>query len=294
MKLPFVKYHGAGNDFILVDNRGDDRRIWDALEPGTIRALCARHHGIGADGIILAVKSDRAEVPYSMGYFNADGSPAEMCGNGLRCLVRFLDDLGEPVRGMEEVRILTGAGEIAARFTPEDTIQIAMPIPSFDPRDAKIALDQPAVSHPIQVPGLADPLPGTAVGVGNPHFVLYSSEMWEGDEVHEIGHRIALHRDLFPEGVNVGFARKEAPDTVALVVYERGVGPTLACGSGAIAAVGAGIAEGRFEFEQRVHVRMPGGMLHVIIGKEWRYAVLEGDAVKVFEGEVDLAALSSG
>lgn len=289
MKLSFSKYHGAGNDFVMVDNREDDRRIWEALDQETIADLCRRHLGIGADGLIQAVKSRDPEVPYTMGYFNADGTPAEMCGNGLRCLMMFLKDLGEDVAEVPETKIMTGAGAIAARFKDEQTIQVAMPIPSFDPRDAKINLPGPnVIQQKITIPGMAEPITGTAVGVGNPHFVIYSNEMWEGDDVHAIGHRLMVHQELFPEGVNVGFARKEAPDTLALVVYERGVGPTLACGSGAIAAVGAGVAEGRFEFEQAVTVRMPGGSVTVTIGPEWSYAVLEGTAVRVFEGTVDI------
>lgn len=286
MPLPFAKYHGAGNDFIMVDNLDDDRRIWSQLDTDTIAALCTRHHGIGADGLIVAVR-DQGDAHYRMGYFNADGSPAEMCGNGLRCLMQYLCDLGEPVRDMEEVRIVTGAGVVAARFVG-DLIQVAMPVPSFDAKDAQYAGGTSTLEASVEVPGVAEPIQGTAVGVGNPHFVIYNTEMWEGDQVHELGSRIAIHKDVFPKGVNVGFARKESPDTIALVVYERGVGPTLACGSGAIAAVAAGVARGMLPFEQKIGVRMPGGMLAVTIGPDWAYAVLEGMAVRVFSGEVDL------
>jgi len=287
MKLAFSKYHGAGNDFIMVDNRDDDRRIWEALDQETIARLCRRALGIGADGLILAIKPG-GDVPYTMGYFNADGTPAEMCGNGLRCTMQFLADLGEPVRDMAEVKIMTGAGPVVARFADEPRIQVSMPIPSFDPKDAQINVSGDTVRVPIDIPGLAEPVTGTAVGVGNPHFVLYSNEMWEGTDVHEIGYRLMHHKELFPEGVNVGFARKEATDTCALVVYERGVGPTLACGSGAIAAIGAGVAEGKWQFEQTVNVRMPGGEIKVTIGPDWSYAVLEGDAIKVYEGVVEV------
>lgn len=286
MTLQFTKYHGAGNDFIMVDNRDDDRRVWEALDTETIAALCRRQHGIGADGLIVAVR-DGGDADYRMGHFNADGSPAEMCGNGLRCLMKFLDELGEPVRAKDEVAIVTGAGTVACRFVEGDRVQVAMPVPSFDATAARFAAGPGTVGVAIDVPGLPDPVTGAAVGVGNPHFVLYSTEMWEGEDVHEIGRRLAIFEGAFPEGVNVGFARKEAPDTVALVVYERGVGPTLACGSGAIAAVAAGIAEARFAFDQPVNVRMPGGMLQVTIGDEWSFAVLEGDAVRVYAGVVE-------
>ncbi|MBD3166951.1 diaminopimelate epimerase [bacterium] len=290
MKLNFSKYHGAGNDFVMVDNRTDDRRLWDALSPEVIAHLCHRHFGIGADGLIMAIKSG-GDTPYTMGYFNADGSRAEMCGNGLRCLVRFLDDLGEPVRDMEEIRIMTGAGPIASRFNPTDDnlIQVAMPIPRFEPERAKISVDaEHAIDHQVFIPGVEEPVIGTAVGVGNPHFVLFRPDMWDGSEVHDIGYRLGIHEELFPEGVNVGFARKEGQNHMALVVHERGVGPTLACGSGAVAAVGAGIATERFELEQRVQVRMPGGVLFVTIGSQWSWALLEGEAVHVFSGEIDV------
>jgi diaminopimelate epimerase len=283
MTLHFHKYHGAGNDFIMVDNREDNRQLWSALDAETITSLCTRHHGVGADGVIVAVR-DNGDADYRMGYFNADGSAAEMCGNGLRCLMRFLADLGEPVRDMDEVKILTGAGVVAARFKNDDLIQIAMPIPSFKPEDAQFAGGTETINVPVTVPGLSEPITGTAVGVGNPHFVIFNTEMWDGDDVHEVGRRLAIYEDVFPAGVNVGFARKEASDTLALVVYERGVGPTLACGSGAIAAVAAGIATEKFGFEQPVSVRMPGGFLTVTIGTDWNYAVLEGEAVRVFSG----------
>lgn len=288
MKLRFSKYHGAGNDFIMVDNRTDDRHLWDALNQETIAKLCRRALGIGADGLIMALKTN-SDVPYTMGYFNADGTPAEMCGNGLRCTTQFLADLGEPVRDLSEIKIMTGAGPVAARFTENRTIQVAMPIPSFKPEDAKI--NHPgdsAIKVEVEIPGLATPVTGTAVSVGNPHFVVFNSDMWEGEDVHGIGYRLGIHKDVFPEGVNVGFARKEDPDTLALVVYERGCGPTLACGSGAIAAVAAGVAEERFNFEQKVTVRMPGGDLFVTMGTDWKYAVLEGSATKVYEGTVEI------
>jgi diaminopimelate epimerase len=236
----------------------------------------------------MAIKPG-GEVPYTMGYFNADGTPAEMCGNGLRCTMQFLADLGEPVREMPEVPIMTGAGPVTCRYKDERVIQVSMPIPSYDPRDAKInAQGDQVVRQGFEVPGMAEPVVGTAVGVGNPHFVMFRNEMWEGNDVHEIGGRLSLYRDLFPEGINVGFARQESENSCAVVVHERGVGPTLACGSGAIAAVAAGIKEDRFQFEQPVQVRMPGGTLVVTIGKESSYAVLEGTAVKVYDGTVKL------
>ncbi len=288
MDLSFYKYHGAGNDFIMLDNRADDRRLWNALTPEKIEQLCIRHHGIGADGLILAIKSDNPEMPYTMGYFNADGTPAEMCGNGLRCLVRFLDDLGEPVREMERINIMTGAGPVQAAFTEDNLIRVWMPIPSFHPRDAGIDYPTEAVDAEVEIPGWPNPLMGTAVGVGNPHFVLYNAEMWEGYLVHEIGARMAIYKDLFPNGVNVGFARKEGDNLMSLVVWERGVGPTLACGSGAIAAAAAGVKTGRYDFDEQIMIRMPGGLLGVTIGQDWKSAVLEGDAVRVFEGKVEI------
>lgn len=288
MKLAFSKYHGAGNDFIMIDNRGDDRRIWEALDDETIAALCQRGLGVGADGLIQVIKPG-GDVPYTMGYFNADGTPAEMCGNGLRCTMQYLADLGEPVREMEEVKILTGAGPVSCHFLDDTTIQVKMPYPTFDPKEAKInAPGEVVVAQSFEVPGRAEPITGTAVGVGNPHFVMYSPEMWDGSEVHEIGGRLAVHKDLFPDGVNVGFARQESPNSCALVVYERGVGPTLACGSGAIAAVAAGIREARFELDNPVHVRMPGGDLAVTISSDGSTALLEGTAVKVFDAELTL------
>ncbi|MDP8207680.1 MAG: diaminopimelate epimerase [Candidatus Electryonea clarkiae] len=287
MKLNFSKYHGAGNDFIMIDNRDNDPGILKSLTPEVINSLCMDHLGIGADGVIIAEKNADSRVQYTMNYFNADGSQAEMCGNGLRCLVQFLVDLGEPVTAKSEIEILTGAGIVKCMFIDNNYIKVNMPLPSFKPADIKTSLTK-TKKVSINVPGLKEKVTGTAVSIGNPHFVIYNTEMWEGDDIHTIGHRLEIYEDVFPEGVNVGFARKESVDSIALVVWERGVGVTLACGSGAVAAVAVGIAEGKFNFDQKITVRMPGGMLAVTIGKEWSSAVLEGEAVKVFDGEIEL------
>jgi len=287
LKLNFSKYHGAGNDFIMIDNRDNDPGILKSLTPEVINSLCMDHLGIGADGVIIAEKNADSRVQYTMNYFNADGSQAEMCGNGLRCLVQFLVDLGEPVTAKSEIEILTGAGIVKCMFIDNNYIKVNMPLPSFKPADIKTSLTK-TKKVSINVPGLKEKVTGTAVSIGNPHFVIYNTEMWEGDDIHTIGHRLEIYEDVFPEGVNVGFARKESVDSIALVVWERGVGVTLACGSGAVAAVAVGIAEGKFNFDQKITVRMPGGMLAVTIGKEWSSAVLEGEAVKVFDGEIEL------
>lgn len=276
--MRFYKYQGTGNDFIILD--GMERGAF--LSPAEIAALCDRHAGIGADGIIYACAST-CGADAAMRIFNADGSEAEMCGNGIRCLAKFIyERLG--IR-KEPMFIETLAGAKALRLTLQgDTVsgaEVDMGLPEFR------AADLPAADDPSR-PGemtltLADgeELPLFCLSMGNPHCVLFVDDAAEA-RVSYLGPLVETH-GLFPDRTNVEFVQVLGTHHVDLRVWERGVGETMACGTGACAAAVAAIH--RAGCESPIEVRFPGGTLGVRVD-EHGHVLLSGPAVEVFCGEV--------
>jgi diaminopimelate epimerase len=272
----FVKYHGTGNDFVL---------FWDPdggldLDPEAVRALCHRRFGIGADGLIRVAPGEE-DTDFFMDYRNADGSEAEMCGNGIRCLARFTRDEGLSSAG--ELSIGTRAGRKTVRFEPNGQIGVDMGRPAM--ARAEIPMRGPAwesfVMQPLDAGGHT--FRATALSMGNPHLVL----LIDGDPSEVAVDRIGplLERSPeFPEGTNVEFAFARNGELVARV-WERGVGETMSCGTGAcavaVAAQEAGLAGAT------ATVRFPGGTLRVSRAEDGE-VVLTGPAVRVFEGELVL------
>lgn len=261
--IAFSKYHGLGNDFVIVDEGAP-------LDLDAIRALCERSTGVGADGVLF-VGSD----PPSMRVVNADGSMAEMCGNGLRCAVWHLARQG---RWKGDGDFLTYAGPHRCVLHGDEDVEVWMAAPTFA-ADA-IPASEAMRDLPVQVGGRT--LHVTAVGMGNPHVVTF-------DEVGEARRELGplLQSDVrFPRGVNVGFA-SPTPDGFALHVLERGAGWTRACGTGACAAVAAAVATGRAKRHTPVNVRLPGGAMTIVIGEEGEPARMRGSARHVFDGTLD-------
>ncbi len=254
--LRLVKMHGARNDFVVVDAR--EKPVERAAE--LARRLCDRRGGIGADGLLVIASSRIAEV--AMRIFNADGSEAEMCGNGVRCVARYLDEAGEGAAlGVE-----TLAGVIQTRVVarePQYLVCVAMGVPRFE----AAALDVASAR---------------VVSLGNPHVVLSPAAL---DDVDLVATAIALQRSPeLPQGANVHSCVVENDRTLRVRHWERGVGLTQACGTGAVACAAAAIAMGRTRSPVEVHV--PGGVLVV----EWDgegEAHLTGPAVRVFETTID-------
>lgn len=263
--MEFRKYHGLGNDFLVVDARDPDDPTPAALTPEVVRHLCDRRRGIGGDGVLLVRRGRTA--PFAMVVHNADGSLAEMCGNGLRCVARFAHDhLGAGAAFVVE----TGAGPRAVRVGPED-VRVEMGA-AHDGGDVVVDID-------------GRPVTGRAVRTGNPHLVLYGE--WDAGAAERLGPRLERH-PAFPDGVNVSFARRRGPRHVELVVWERGCGRTLACGTGACATVAAGRwAERLAGGDDEVRVDLPGGTLYV--GGRPEALTMRGPAVEVFRGWVDLS-----
>jgi diaminopimelate epimerase len=277
--LRIWKYEGTGNDFVMTHDP-EDRR---PLAPEEVVALCDRRFGVGADGTIR-VTTDPDGLPF-MDYRNADGSLAEMCGNGLRCVALFLRHLGG-VDG-DEIEVRTRAGLRRAELMPDGRVRVNMGEPNFT--KAAIPMRGPAwetfLREPLDLGG-GTTLTASAVSMGNPHLVLFLEEDPDRYHVAHIG--AVLERDeRFPEGTNVEFARV-ADGEIAARVWERGSGETMACGSGAcaiaVAANEAGLAGAR------ALVRFPGGLLEVERSAPGP-VLLTGGAARVFETTVDVSAL---
>jgi diaminopimelate epimerase len=271
MNIPFSKYHGLGNDFILIEDR--DHTVTPKLNPEQITSLCDRHEGIGADGILVRQPSDEAD--HRMLLFNADGSPAEISGNGLRCFVLFLKEQGYEVE--TDISIETGGGVQHARFLGEELVESTMPRPRFLPSGQPELLDLRAKGVHFTV------LP---VNVGNPHGVIFGPER-DIAFAETYGPTLERH-PAFSEGANIEFVNVISPTACKLVVWERGAGITLACGSGSTATACAGVALGHFAFGKPIAVSQPGGTLRITVSEDFSEVRQCGPAKFVFRGELDL------
>ena len=275
----FVKFHGAGNDFILVDARRIDRD-W----PGLAQAMCHRNFGVGADGLIIALPSKVAHA--RMRIFNPDGSEAEMCGNGIRCFARFLleDGILHPDTRSLTVETLAGVQELEVHGKGAETlVRVNMGLPRLASPDIPVDLSPEAfarvVDYPLTVNGRT--LDITCVSMGNPHAVAFVTEPVEGFPLLELGPKVE-HHQLFPRRINFEVVRVLDRGHLELRVWERGAGPTLACGTGACASVVAASLHGWVD--QEVEVALPGGALR--IAWDGRGPVyMTGPAVRVFWGE---------
>jgi diaminopimelate epimerase len=265
---PFFKYHGLGNDFVVLDRRASAEDV----DAETTRRLCDRHFGIGADGVLTILPE--AGAAGRMVVHNADGSVAQMCGNGLRCVVKHLAERagGQPA----SLDVATGAGllrsDISWKDGRVDTVTVAM-------GPARLQAPQlpgggPFVQKPIG--GVV----GTALSMGNPHLVLLDVPP---DEASVLGPGLERHAG-FPERTNVEFVAARAAGGLRVTVWERGVGLTLACGTGACAAVTAAALDGRVPFDEWIPVELPGGLLDIKVTRDRSQVWLRGPVAFVFEG----------
>ena len=272
MILRFTKMHGLGNDFIIVDRF---RQPPDAPERLAAR-LCDRHFGVGADGLILALPSDRADA--RMRILNADGSEPEMCGNGIRCLAKFLYDRGLVQKERFTVETLAGilCVEIHAEGGAARAVIVDMGAPRFEPEAIPVAADSNRIA--LQVGGRT--LRFFCVSMGNPHAVTFDLYP-EDDEFLRLGAALETHA-IFPRRANVEFCRVNETGGADVRVWERGDGPTLACGTGACAVLAAGASQGLLP--RRAEIRLPGGALDILWADDG-HLFMTGPAVEVFEGE---------
>ena len=284
--LPFEKWHGTGNDFILCSYRLATEFARDL--PALAKAVCDRHYGVGADGLILIGKSDRAD--FNMRMWNPDGSEAGMCANGLRCVGMHL--LGHGLSdGSSPLSIESTSRVVRLEFIPAPDwasdapawIRVDMGAPVLDRKDIPIATDgpSPVVEEELTIPSISKALKFTAVSFGNPHAVIFVDSV-DAVPLRDWGPAIENHTDLFPARVNVEFVQVIASDHVRMRVWERGAGETLSCGSGTAAIQVACHLTGRAGDVLRVDV--PGGSLLTEYTGDGR-VLLSGPAVRVFSGE---------
>ncbi len=280
--MHFAKYHGIGNDFILVAD--PEGRI--TLTAEAVAKLCDRRLGIGADGVIR-VAAGPVGTDLFMDYVNSDGSIGEMCGNGIRCLALFARDRGI-VEG-DQLSIATRAGTKKV-WIEGDLVRVDMGAPIFQPDLIPMTWDEPDALHAkLQLED--ETLEAACLSMGNPHAVIFVDEP-DVVDVARLGPRLERH-EAFPNGANIEFVTVEAHDRVRMRVWERGSGETLACGTGAAAvAVAARVLGGA---DGAMTVALPGGELRL----EWegsldveRPVYMTGPAVEVFDGDVDLEAFA--
>ena len=276
MKLAFVKMHGLGNDFVLVDNMS--RKLDLGVEQ--IRLLADRRRGIGCDQLLMVEPADGPHADVRARIFNQDGSEAGQCGNGLRCLAAYLRDTGVAIG--DHIAIEAGQGVVRALVTNHRAVTMDMGTPRFEPREVPFLAEARALSYGLQVG--SQRLEIGAVSMGNPHAVIRVDDC-QSVPVQELGSGVQSLEE-FPEGVNVGFMQVLDDARVCLRVFERGVGETLACGSGACAAVAVGRVRGWLG--DRVSVALPGGELTVEWHGEGQPMWLTGPTQRAFEGEIEL------
>ncbi|HLP98037.1 MAG TPA: diaminopimelate epimerase [Sideroxyarcus sp.] len=276
MSLKFTKMHGAGNDFVVLD--GVRQSV--ALSPEQIRFIADRHFGIGCDQILLVEKTQRDDADFRYRIFNADGGEVEQCGNGARCFVRFVHD--KKLTSKREIVVETKSGLVSPRLEDDGRVTVNMGSPVFEPARIPFTSDSDAVIQPLELEAGAVDI--TAVSMGNPHAVQVVDDV-ETAPVATQGPLIE-HHPRFPKRVNAGFMQVVDRSHIKLRVYERGAGETLSCGTGACAAVVAGIRRGLLD--ATVHVATRGGTLTITWAGERSPVLMTGPAITVFEGEINL------
>ncbi len=275
MKLAFTKMQGLGNDFVVIDAIHQQVQ----LTGEQIRFLADRRFGVGCDQVLLVEPPRDQHTQFYYRIFNADGGEVEQCGNGARCFARFVRDKG--LTDQEVIDVGTAAGPIRL-FLEGEQVRVNMGRPVLEPREIPFQAEARSASYPLSVEGREVTI--GAVSMGNPHAVLVVDEVARAP-VESLGPRIETH-ERFPQRTNVGFMAVRTPREIDLRVWERGVGETLACGTGACAAVVAGRLQGLLEPEVRVH--LPGGDLVVSWQGEGQPVWMTGPASPVFEGVIEL------
>ena len=275
MILKFSKMHGLGNDFMVVD--GVTQKIF--FSPELIKRLSDRHFGVGFDQLLLVEPPYDPEVDFHYRIFNADGSAVQMCGNGARCFVRFVVDHG--LTNKRDIKVSTVSGVLRLKLNNDDSVTVNMGVPQLEPEKLPFIADGESETYELSVKGF-DQVTIGAVSMGNPHAVINVKDV-KTAPVHELGALVERH-ERFPERVNVGFSQKVNEHEINLRVFERGCGETLACGTGACAAVVAGIVQQRLV--SPVKVNLPGGSLNISWEGKNSPVMMSGPAVLVYEGQI--------
>jgi diaminopimelate epimerase len=277
--LRFTKMHGLGNDFVVFD--AVRQRV--ELTPERVRRLADRRFGIGCDQVLIVEPARLPGSDFRYRIFNADGGEVEQCGNGARCFARFVRDHG--LTAKDEIAVETLAGVIYPKIEADGTVRVNMGVPRFEPREVPFEAPARAPVHELDVDG--EPVTVTVLSMGNPHAVQQVADV-EHAPVTTQGPKIERH-PRFPRRVNAGYLEVVDRSHVRVRVWERGAGETLACGTGACAAVVAGRLRGLLD--ERVEVQVRGGTLRISWRGEGEPVWMTGPAASVFEGEIDLERL---
>ncbi|MEH2392382.1 MAG: diaminopimelate epimerase [Nostoc sp.] len=279
MAIEFTKYHGLGNDFILIDNRSSSLPV---VTPEQAIKLCDRHFGIGADGVIFALPGENG-TDYTMRIFNSDGSEPEMCGNGIRCLAGFLADLEGESRNKDSYRIHTLGGVMTPQLISNGLVKVDMGLPRL------LAVEIPTTLTPAQEKVIFQPLEVagktwdvTCVSMGNPHCITFVDDV-AAIELETIGPKFE-HHSVFPQRINTEFIQVVRRDYLKMRVWERGAGITLACGTGACASLVAGVLTGKCD--RTATIELPGGPLQIEWSEIDQRVYMTGPAEKVFTGKL--------
>jgi len=277
-KLGFTKMHGLGNDFVVLD--GIARQI--DLTPAHYRRLADRRLGVGCDQVLLVERPTRPDVDFRYRIFNADGGEVEQCGNGARCFVKFVRERGYTTK--RRLRVETLGGIIEPEWSESGEVTVDMGPPRFAPSEIPFHSDSDALVQPLDVDG--DTIEISAVSMGNPHAVQVVADILRAPVTTQ-GPKLE-HHPSFPQRVNAGYMQVVDRATIRLRVWERGAGETLACGTGACAAVVTGIRRGLLDRAVRVETR--GGSLAISWAGAGAPVAMTGPATTVFEGEWEISA----
>ena len=274
MVIQFTKMHGLGNDFVVIN------AISQSIDLSTeqIKKLSNRHFGVGCDQLLLVEKATDSRAEFRYRVFNADGGEVEQCGNGARCFAIFVREQGLTKNTI--IPVETAGGLIELRVE-KDQVTVDMGEPNFQPKSLPFSAEQQEATYNLMVNGAEYTI--GAVSMGNPHAVLAVSDIDNAD-VANIGAAIE-HHPLFPQRVNVGFMQIIDRSKIRLRVFERGAAETLACGTGACAAVAIGRMRG--DLDENVTVQLPGGELHIHWQGEGQKLLMTGPATTVFQGQIN-------
>ena len=274
--INFTKMQGIGNDFVVIDAINQTL----SLTPENIRFMADRKFGIGFDQLLLVEKAITDQSDFKYRIFNADGSEVGQCGNGARCFARFVRDkklsLKNPINGD------TNSGPLSLSFSDDDLITVNMGVPKHKPEQIPMLIEPETVSYEIDIDDNA--INFGAVSMGNPHAVILVNDI-KSAPVNELGKILESH-PVFPERANIGFMEIVSRDAIKLRVYERGAAETLACGSGACAAVVIGIEQNLLD--NNVEVELPGGNLKICWSGRGHPVFMTGPATSVYDGMINL------
>ncbi len=275
MVVQFTKMHGLGNDFVVIDAISQLIN----LNSEQIKAIADRHFGVGCDQLLLVEKSEKPDVEFRYRIYNADGGEVEQCGNGARCFAVFVRDAGLTTNSVIPVETAGGLIELSIE---KDLVTVDMGVPDFQPESLPFLVENRSETYNLMVKGVEYAI--GAVSMGNPHVVMLVDNV-ETADVGTLGMAIESHQQ-FPQRVNVGFMQIVDRGEIRLRVYERGAAETLACGTGACAAVAVGRMLGKLS--EQVTVRLPGGDLSIRWTGEGQNLLMTGPATTVFYGKINI------